>query len=91
MVKSKWGLALSAVVTVVSSLLMSVSFCSVFGLTPTLNGGLVDVSFNNYAPGLKGPPGAYSIWIVRPSVCLSVCLSVRLAVRNSVPLMNKVQ
>ncbi|KAK3101013.1 hypothetical protein FSP39_000257 [Pinctada imbricata] len=39
MVKSKWGLALSAVVTVVSSLLMSVSFCSVFGLTPTLNGG----------------------------------------------------
>ncbi|XP_048754317.2 sterol regulatory element-binding protein cleavage-activating protein-like [Ostrea edulis] len=39
MVKSKWGLALSAVVTVVTSLLMSVSFCSLFGLTPTLNGG----------------------------------------------------
>lgn len=39
MVKSKWGLALSAVVTVVASLLMSVSFCSLFGLTPTLNGG----------------------------------------------------
>ncbi|KAJ8314345.1 hypothetical protein KUTeg_008906 [Tegillarca granosa] len=39
MVKSKWGLALSAVVTVVSSLLMSVSICTVFGLTPTLNGG----------------------------------------------------
>ncbi|XP_062599956.1 sterol regulatory element-binding protein cleavage-activating protein-like [Saccostrea cucullata] len=38
MVKSKWGLALSAVVTVVASLLMSVSFCSLFGLTPTLNG-----------------------------------------------------
>jgi len=39
MVKSKWGLALSAVVTIVSSLLMSVSICMVFGLTPTLNGG----------------------------------------------------
>ena len=30
-----------------------------------------------YAPGLKGPPGASSNRIVRPSVCLSVCLSVR--------------
>ncbi|XP_060066336.1 sterol regulatory element-binding protein cleavage-activating protein-like [Ylistrum balloti] len=39
MVKSKWGLALSAVVTIVSSLLSSVSICTVFGLTPTLNGG----------------------------------------------------
>ena len=28
------------------------------------------------APGLKGPPGASSNWIVRPSVCLSVRLSV---------------
>ena len=26
-----------------------------------------------YAPGLKGPPGASSVWIV----CLFVCLSVR--------------
>ena len=26
-----------------------------------------------YAPGLKGPPGASSNRIVRPSVCLSVC------------------
>ena len=40
-----------------------------------------------YAPGLKGPPGASSDWIVRLSVCPSVCLSVR----NSVPLSNKVQ
>ncbi|OWF39399.1 sterol regulatory element-binding protein cleavage-activating protein-like [Mizuhopecten yessoensis] len=39
MVKSKWGLAVSAVVTIVSSLLSSVSICTVFGLTPTLNGG----------------------------------------------------
>ena len=38
---------------------------------------------NFYAPGLKGPPGASSVWIV--------CLSVRLSVRNSVPLINKVQ
>ena len=29
-----------------------------------------------YAPGLKGPPGASSNRIVRPSVCPSVCLSV---------------
>ena len=40
-----------------------------------------------YAPGLKGPPGASSVWIVHLSVCLSVCPSVR----NSVPLTNKVQ
>ena len=50
---------------------------------------------NFYAPGLKGPPGASSVWIVRlsvrPSVCLSVCLSVCPSVRNSVPLINKVQ
>ncbi|KAL4222496.1 hypothetical protein ACF0H5_018535 [Mactra antiquata] len=39
MVKSKWGLALSAVVTVVSSLLISVSVCSIFGLNTRLNGG----------------------------------------------------
>ena len=38
MVKSKWGLALSAVVTVVSSLLMSVGICALFGLTPSLKG-----------------------------------------------------
>ena len=41
MVKSKWGLAFSAVVTVVCSLLMSVSICLFFGLTPSLNGRCV--------------------------------------------------
>uniref|UniRef100_A0AAR2JTF7 Sterol regulatory element-binding protein cleavage-activating protein n=1 Tax=Pygocentrus nattereri TaxID=42514 RepID=A0AAR2JTF7_PYGNA len=41
MVKSKWGLALAAVVTVLSSLLMSVGLCTLFGLTPTLNGGSI--------------------------------------------------
>lgn len=45
MVKSKGGLAFSAVFTVVASLLMSVSICTMFGLTPTLNGGLV---FNKF-------------------------------------------
>ncbi|KAH9496900.1 hypothetical protein Btru_010103 [Bulinus truncatus] len=39
MVKSKIGLAISAVVTVLASLLMSVSICTVFGMTSTLNGG----------------------------------------------------
>ncbi|XP_064598999.1 LOW QUALITY PROTEIN: sterol regulatory element-binding protein cleavage-activating protein-like [Liolophura sinensis] len=39
MVKSKWGLAISAVATLIASLLMSVSICTLFGLTPTLNGG----------------------------------------------------
>ena len=39
MVKSKWGLALSAIVTVVSSLCMSVSICSQLGLNSRLNGG----------------------------------------------------
>ena len=38
MVKSQFGLAVSAVVTVVSSLLMSLSLCYFFGLNPTLNG-----------------------------------------------------
>ena len=33
-----------------------------------------------YAPGLKGPPGASSVWIVRLSVHPSICLSVRLSV-----------
>ena len=43
-----------------------------------------DASFYDfYAPGLKGPSGASSVWIVRPSV--------RLSVRNSVPLTFKVQ
>ncbi|XP_025093802.1 sterol regulatory element-binding protein cleavage-activating protein-like isoform X2 [Pomacea canaliculata] len=38
MVKSQFGLAVSAVVTVVSSLFMSLSLCFFFGLNPTLNG-----------------------------------------------------
>ena len=29
-----------------------------------------------YAPGLKGPPGASTNWIIRLSVRLSVCLSI---------------
>ena len=44
-----------------------------------------------YAPGLKGPSGASSNWIIRLSVRPSVCPFVRLSVRNSVPLPNKVQ
>lgn len=39
MVKSKWGLALSAIVTIVSSLFVSVSVCSSFGMNTRLNGG----------------------------------------------------
>ena len=42
------------------------------------------LSTSFYAPGLKGPPGASSVWIVRPSVRLSVRLSVCLSVRPSV-------
>ncbi|XP_077972967.1 sterol regulatory element-binding protein cleavage-activating protein-like isoform X2 [Styela clava] len=38
-VKSKLGMAFSAVVSIMASLMMSVGLCSVFGLTPTLNGG----------------------------------------------------
>ncbi|XP_067127513.1 LOW QUALITY PROTEIN: sterol regulatory element-binding protein cleavage-activating protein [Centruroides vittatus] len=38
MVKSKWALAMSAVFTVLMSLLMSVGLCLWFGLHPTLNG-----------------------------------------------------
>ena len=47
----------------------------------TLHCPCLEISF--YAPGLKGLPGASSVWIVCPSVCLSV--------RYSVPLINKVQ
>ena len=32
------------------------------------------------APGLKGPPGASSVWIVCQSVCLSICPFIRLSV-----------
>ena len=49
------------------------------------------MSHNFYAPGLKGPLGASSNRIVRPSVCPFVCLSVCPSVRNSVPLTIKVQ
>ena len=49
------------------------------------------IKANFYAPGLKGPRGASSNWIVCPSVHPSVCPSVYLSVRNSVPLTNKVQ
>lgn len=38
MVKSKWGLALSAVATVVASLLMSFSICVSFGMRPSVSG-----------------------------------------------------
>ncbi|XP_054714405.1 sterol regulatory element-binding protein cleavage-activating protein-like [Uloborus diversus] len=38
LVKSKWALAISAVMTVVMSLLMSVGLCLWFGLNPTLSG-----------------------------------------------------
>jgi hypothetical protein len=38
MVKSKWGLALSAVATVVASLFMSIGICTFFGLQPILLG-----------------------------------------------------
>lgn len=36
--KSKWGLALATMVTVLRSLLTSVGLCTLFGLMPTLNG-----------------------------------------------------
>lgn len=38
-VKSKLGMAFSAVVSIVASLMISVGLCSLIGLTPTLNGG----------------------------------------------------
>ena len=37
MVKSKWGLALSAVLSVVASLVMASGLCSFFGLVTTLD------------------------------------------------------
>ena len=43
MVKSKWGLAFSAVITVFASLIMSASLCITFGLTPSLSGGQVEI------------------------------------------------
>ena len=58
-----------------------------FRITETLSWS----DFHFYAPGLKGPPGASSVWIVCPSVRPSVRPSVSLSVRNSVPLINKVQ
>lgn len=43
MVKSKWGLAFSAVFTVFSSLLMSIGICTFFGMSPTLSGRLTGI------------------------------------------------
>ena len=50
---------------------------------PSLKGNTQDhkykytnIHVHFYAPGLKGPPGASSNWIVHLSVCLSLCLSV---------------
>jgi hypothetical protein len=37
MVKSKWGLAFSAVITVMASLVMAGGVASFFGLVPTLD------------------------------------------------------
>ena len=41
MVKSKWGLAFAAVMTVLASLLTSVGICAFFGMTPSLHGWCV--------------------------------------------------
>ena len=37
MVKSKWGLAFSAVISVIASLVMASGLCSFFGLVTTLD------------------------------------------------------
>lgn len=37
--KSKWGLAFSAVVTIVASLFMSISICAMFGVVSSVNSG----------------------------------------------------
>ncbi|XP_025003141.1 sterol regulatory element-binding protein cleavage-activating protein isoform X4 [Gallus gallus] len=68
MVKSKWGLALAAVVTVLSSLLMSVGLCTLFGLTPTLNGGSVPVSFREIFPYLVVVIGLENVLVLTKSV-----------------------
>lgn len=80
MVKSKWGLALSAVVTVVASLLMSVSFCSLFGLTPTLNGGEI-------FPYLVVFVGLENVLVITKSVVATpVDLDVRLRIAQGISL-----
>eukprot|EP00118_Oscarella_pearsei_P014457 m.123716 g.123716 ORF g.123716 m.123716 type:complete len:1087 (+) comp37834_c0_seq16:157-3417(+) len=39
LVKSKWGLGLTAVITILCSLSVSVGLCTVLGIIPSLNGG----------------------------------------------------
>ncbi|XP_065836972.1 sterol regulatory element-binding protein cleavage-activating protein-like isoform X2 [Oscarella lobularis] len=39
LVKSKWGLGLTAVITILCSLSVSLGLCTVLGIIPTLNGG----------------------------------------------------
>ena len=58
---------------------------AIFCVLKIMNGNAMATNFEPhecvfYAPALKGPPGASSNRIVRPSVCLFV----RLFVRNSV-------
>ncbi|XP_070565484.1 LOW QUALITY PROTEIN: sterol regulatory element-binding protein cleavage-activating protein-like [Ptychodera flava] len=61
MVKSKWGLAFSAVAMVIASLLMSVGLCSFFGLTPTVREGEI-------FPYMVVFIGLENIWVLTKSV-----------------------
>jgi hypothetical protein len=72
MVKSQFGLAVSAVVTVVSSLLMSLSLCYFFGLNPTLNGRCVFVVF--FACDVTLKPYGLLLLCADNVFCVSYCL-----------------
>ncbi|XP_013793441.2 sterol regulatory element-binding protein cleavage-activating protein-like, partial [Limulus polyphemus] len=61
LVKSKWALAVSAVMTMVMSLLMSVGLCIWFGLNPTLNGSEI-------FPYLVVVIGLENMWVLTKSV-----------------------
>ena len=53
MVKSKWGLAFSAVISVIASLVMAAGLCSFFGIVTTLDSrsDITDSKKkNNYTP-----------------------------------------
>lgn len=65
LVKYKWALAVSAVFTVMMSLLMSVGLCIWFGLNPTLNGSL---SFSEIFPYLVVIIGLENMLVLTKSV-----------------------
>ena len=72
MVKSKWGLALSAVLSVVASLVMASGLCSFFGLVTTLDSWWEN-SNNSFLTVLA----RHFLFLLRENLCFQIWLHYR--------------